>query len=209
MRKLKLQFTMTINDFENVSLVNDWTEKEQQESFSKILLPFFSTTDTTLTSQYINNLVSSFRLFYQNWIDLMSNEELAFTNEQAVLLFIKNSFYRWILNNAISLKNNYESILLEVNDEYSTNRTYSTNKTTTGSTTYKEGYSGGGLSNQTGTKQSNSSTDQTTQTGTDTDKYTQTDTLRKLNYIQLLKPFDFDTFFKDLENAIFAIIWSE
>lgn len=209
-RKWKLQFIMTINEiFENSNWNELWTDTEKEQVFSKILIPFFSTTDETITNQYILNLVSLFNTFFNNWISLMGNEILVITDKNQILAILKSQFNRWILKNGVKIKNNYESILLSINDEYTTSRTYTINKTNNGSSTYKEGFNGGGLSNQQGTKQTNSTTNSLTENGTDTDKYSQNDTLRKLNYLQLLQPFEFDKFFKELEEIIFAVIWSE
>lgn len=209
-RKWRLQFIMTINEvFENSNWNELWTDTEKEQVFSKILIPFFSTTDETITNQYILNLVNLFNTFFNNWISLMGNEILVITDKNQILAILKSQFNRWILKNGVKIKNNYESILLAINDTYTTTRKYTINKTNNASSTYKEGFNGGGLSNQQGTKQTNSTTNSLTENGTDTDTYSQNDTLRKLDYLQLLNQFDFDSFFKELEEIIFAVIWSE
>lgn len=196
-------------DLDNESWINIWPDSEKNEAFSKILLPYFSTTEQILNNQYILNLVSLFDNLFANWIEVMKNEDLVITNKEQVLNLIKNEFKRWILKNALVIKNDYESLLLAINDEFTTSRTYTTSKTDSSTSTYKEGFNGGGLQNQQGTKQSTSTTNQGNLKSEDTDKYNQSDTLRKLNYLQISKPLDFDSFFNELREIIFYVIWGE
>lgn len=196
-------------DLDNDSWVNIWPDSDKNDAFSKILLPYFSTTDQILNNQYILNLVSLFDNLFTNWIEVMKDEDLVITNKEQVLNLIKNEFRRWILKNALVIKNDYESLLLSINDEYSTSRTYTTNKTDSSTSIFKEGFNGGGLQNQQGTKQSTSTTNQGNLKSEDSDKYNQNDTLRKLNYLQILKPLDFESFFNELKEIIFYVIWGE
>lgn len=201
---------MTINTLltSEDNWVTLWPDSDKNFSFSRLLLPFFSTTDEILNNQYILNLVGAFNEYFNNWVTLMGNEELVITSKETLLLLIKNQFNRWILKNALAFKSNYESLLLAINDTYNTSRTYTNQRTESTSSTYREGFNGGGLNNQQGTKLSNSSTNQIQNRSEDTDKYTQTDTLRQLNYLQLIQPFNFDEFFRELEQIIFIPIWS-
>lgn len=203
---------MTINnlfDFTNDNWSTLWPDSDKNTAFSSILLPYFSTTDSVLSNQYILNLVSEFNELFNNWIELMSNENLVIVNKEQFLLILRNQFRRWILKNVLAIKNNYESLLLTINDNFSTTRTYNVSKNDSSTSTYKEGFNGGGLSNQQGTKLSTSTSNQNQYKSEDTDKYSQSDTLRQLNYLQILQPLNFDTFFRELEEILFEVIWSE
>lgn len=122
---------------------------------------------------------------------------------------IWNEFLKWVYENQLIIITNFKSLQLSNSDTYKTERTYTINKNDNSNSTYKEGFNGGGLQNQQGTKLSNSSTTTNTQTGTDTDKYNQTDTLRQLNYLQQLKPLDYMSFINNIKNRLLVTIWSD
>lgn len=118
-------------------------------------------------------------------------------------------FTKWVSENQLIIFTNIKTLQLSNSDTYKTERTYTINKNDNSNSTYKEGFNGGGLQNQQGTKLSNSSTTTNTQTGTDTDKYNQTDTLRQLNYLQQLKPLDYTSLINNIKNRLLVTIWSD
>lgn len=122
---------------------------------------------------------------------------------------IINEFCKWVSENQLIIFTNIKTLQLSNSDTYKTERTYTINKNDNSNSTYKEGFNGGGLQNQQGTKLSNSSTTTNTQTGTDTDKYNQTDTLRQLNYLQQLKPLDYTSLINNIKNRLLVTIWSD
>lgn len=133
--------------------------------------------------------------------------------EDAAGLFVDSivitEFTKWVSENQLIIFTNIKTLQLSNSDTYKTERTYTINKNDNSNSTYKEGFNGGGLQNQQGTKLSNSSTTTNTQTGTDTDKYNQTDTLRQLNYLQQLKPLDYTSLINNIKNRLLVTIWSD
>lgn len=207
-----------------------------QEDISNMLKPYFLTysdEDEKFINDYAITIARAFSSIWENSLYDWQYERLNFmdyatyelnpwydyenkTNyyyEKAAGLYVDiiviNEFKKWVSENQLIIFKNIKTLQLSNSDTYKTERTYTINKNDNSNSTYKEGFNGGGLQNQQGTKLSNSSTTTNTQTGTDTDKYNQTDTLRQLNYLQQLKPLDYTSLINNIKNRLLVTIWSD
>lgn len=233
-----INYTLTINNLLSHLGGNGFTNhfyNDIPNIISNVLKPYYLTysdEDTKFINEYALTLSNAFEPIYNYelyqwryeslnfmdyatyqlnpWYDIdkgeLSYEQAAESYADSIIL---TEFTKWVNENQLIIFTNIKTLQLSNSDTYKTERTYTINKNDNSNSTYKEGFNGGGLQNQQGTKLSNSSTTTNTQTGTDTDKYNQTDTLRQLNYLQQLKPLDYTSLINNIKNRLLVTIWSD